>query len=457
MSKKEVGLDWFPVNPKKNFGKEVLWISEKISSTKINTKLILKSAIVALCLGATSQFTFAISVTDTLPQNVRAFGWVFIGTTGIEEMFNSRSERESLSKPLTRDLRIGDLENKDPRLKALRSALNSYGPYNFGDDLIDVSLTGDVQIHETRKVAAFLYGVTDRLTLGAFLPYIERDTEASFSVSSIKRTQQLRNALGQMPGALESAILELEGTSLDTAFFSKELFEKNGYKTPSNFQKTGFGDLELEARYRFYRSPRFDSAFRFTARFPTHTGEVELSNLLDRPLGQNNVSLRLGAYGDYRILPGLLSWNSSVSVMGHFNSKETRAIKLDPAQDLPNLNDPRQVELLTKSTGPDLKIESGFMVDFWKGIVNLSSTYVWEYHGKDAFQGRSSLDYGALSGGTEAETHAVDLALEFSTIPAYLDNNFPVPAKFVLSWYQPFYGRNVPLASYGRIDFVLLF
>ncbi len=417
----------------------------------------LSSILAPGCLFFSSSLSFSIPVTDTLPQNVRAFGLVLLGSDTVRDLYNENSQLEPLAQPLNRKLSMSDLATRDQRLALLKNALNSYGPFGLGDDLIEVDLSGDVSVTEKRQILAFLWGISDELTVGAFLPYISRTTLSSLSASSTKKTQQLRQILGQTPEALEMALREIDSTNLDTNFFIDQLFVKNGLKVPGLNEKSGLGDLELESRYRFYRGQTVQSALRFTTRVPTGQSEYDVTNVFDRPLGQGHPSFKLGSFTDIKLVPRFLSWNSGLAYTTHLSQKELRAVKKSPEQDLPNVTDPDQIENVSKYTGGDFRFESGLMMDFMGGLLNISSTYVVETHSKDRYLGNRGLDYSSLADKSNTRVEAFETSLEVSSIQAFLDKKFLFPGKVVLTWFQPFRGLNAPVAAYGRVDLVVLF
>ncbi len=445
------------VNPKRTQGKE-LDLKKSISQARLflnffNPKL---APILGLAIFYCSS-VFSITVTETLPYNVRASGLVYINSQTVTDTFNEKGRLEPLAGPLNQRLTMKDLVSRDPRLQTLQNALNGFGPYALGDDLISVDLKGDVKVSEQRQIIALLYGITDKFTLGFYLPVVQRTTEATFSANVFKNTDNVRKALGQIPKALMDALDEVDRANLGTDFFLNEIFYKNGYKAPGVSNRSGIGDLELESRYRFFRSRYFDSAFRFTGKFPTGDAKTDIANIFDKPLGQGALSFKAGAYADTRIIPGLLSFNNALSVTVYEPSETLRAIRRDANSQLPNLNDPYQIERVKKNTGADLKFESGLMVDFWKGALNISTTYVYESHGQDRYAGARDLLYSTLSENTSSRLHSLETSLEFSSIPLYLDKKAPLPGKIVLTWNQPLGGQNIPLAAYGRVDLVLLF
>jgi len=398
----------------------------------------------------------AITSAESLPKGVRAGAFVYGRGDGIVDAFNSVGQRRDFSSPLNQTLSLTDLSEFEPQVKELQNVLNSIGPHQLGERLLQVDLYSNISVSEQRYVTGFMWGISDRYSLGVVVPVVSRSYRANFSVETTSNVQDLKNMMGEIPG-LHEALIQVENSDLSTEVFAENIFHKNGYQTPSDFSAGGLGDVEIEGRYQYLNSTYVLGQLRHNLRLPTATYTPDMSNLLDRPLGQENYSLRVSNLNDLKMIPHVLSLNTSISTTVHSVSQSLRAVKRDTSQRLPNLNDPYQVGVVNKYRGIDLGLESGLMLDVWRGAISLSGSYVYRHHLKDRHSGDRDLLYDELSENSDWELHSVEASFELSSVPLFLKNIAPVPARVMFTWHQPFAGRNTEFVPYGRIDVVLLF
>jgi len=119
------------------------------------------------------------------------------------------------------------------------------------------------------------YGLTDRLTIGANIPYvsIKNDIGASLDTSGATVGKSPFSPFPSMlapcsaPGCATGG--PIPGTTPLTTNDVQNLLASQGFKPIKTWENSGFGDVEVGGRYQYYRSEFFRSAFTGGVRFPT--------------------------------------------------------------------------------------------------------------------------------------------------------------------------------------------
>lgn len=400
---------------------------------------------------------WAITSTDTLPKGVRAFAFVYANAPNVSSTFNPAGGVESLTRPLNRSVTMDDLESAEPRLKTLRSALNSLSPQLLGEQVITSNLNSNISINEKRYVTALLWGFTPTFSAGFILPYIRRDVTSSFRVDTTNNAAALKNFLGPDMPEIADALEQIHNLQFDTNFYENTLFRQYGYEPPRSYTATGFGDLELETRWQYFKSERAAFGLRSNLKLPTATHEADPKNLLDRDFGDRTYQLRLGSVHSFFLVPGRLTLQSGIFGTYRAPTKQTFAIARSPEQILPDRNDPYQIEEVKKELGSQIDTDIGFNLDFAKGAVSLFTSYQYLWKDADRYSGNRNLDYDRLSLNTKIRGQTWESGVELSSVPLYLAQQVPVPAKLIATWVQPVAGKNALYAAYGRLDAILFF
>jgi hypothetical protein len=409
--------------------------------------------VVGVC---SSQSLWALTSTDALPRGVRAMAFVYGFAPLVDSSFDTQGELDSLVSPLNRSVTFEELAEFEPELNRLKNVIDSVYPQNIGNQLLHADLYAEARVFEQRYVPALLWGLTDRFSIGAIVPITERKIQSKFYTEVTNQGQNLRELIGKVKG-LEQAAAELESARVGTALFTEKIFTENGYQKPSSFNKSGLGDIEFEARYLYYKSDVVNLGARLNLKVPTADPDADLSNLLDRPLGNGHYALKIGLLQDFKPLGPRWILSSALFITHNFEGRERKAIRMNQDQLLPNLNDPYQIESVRKKRGLDFTTDVALSRSFFDGAVWFGASYIYAYHGQDKYFGTRSLDYSELSLNTQTEEHGFELSLELSSIQLFLKEKFPIPGKLVFAWYEPFKGKNAMYAPYGRMDFALLF
>ncbi len=400
---------------------------------------------------------YALVTTDVLPKGVRAAAVVWGASKTVTSSFGPQGDVGSLVAPLNLSLSLQDLGEFEGQAKDLASVLNSLSPDQLGDKLLLTDLYSEVAVREQRTVFGLLWGLHQKWSLGLIVPIVHRKARFSFRAEVVDNSEAYSSLIGQVP-KLQDALQQIKESSIGTQTFANAIFTENGYVIPQDQDFYSLGDIELESRWRYLSLKRSDFAMRVNFRMPTATHRTDLHNLLDRPVGDESFSLRLGSVHSLKILPGRLTLLGGVFGTVYTPHTKRMGVPLSESQALPNLKDPQQIAHVTKLRSPQLNTDIGLMLDFWKGALSFSASHLFLIKGRDQYRGnKKGLAYSYYETNTEGWEQGVEISGEISTIPLYLDNIFPAPGKFTFTWYQPYKGKNQIIAPFGRIDFVMLF
>lgn len=398
----------------------------------------------------------ALVTTDVLPAGVRAGAFVWGASKTVTSSFGPNGQVNSLVSPLNLSLSLEDLGEFEGQAKDLAAVLNGLSPDQLGAKLLLTDLYSEVAVAEQRSVFGFLWGINAKWSVGVIAPIVHRRARFSFKAEVIDNSKAYANLIGAVP-KLQEGLQQLKESSLGTDTFANAIFADNGYNLPTEQNFYSFGDLEFESRFHYLSFKRSDFTLRTNLKLPTATHDSDMKNLLDRPVGDETYSLKVGSVQSYKLVPGRLT--VSAALFGTLFAPMTKrmGVPKSSTQALPDLTDPYQITDVTKLRSPQFNSDVSLMLDFWKGAMSFSVSHIFLKKGRDSYSGSKDLYYKYYENDTEGYEQGIEISGEVSTIPLYLDNIFPAPGKLTVSWYQPFDGKNQVIAPYGRVDFVMLF
>lgn len=389
---------------------------------------------------------------------MRALALVYANAPKVDSNLNSIGHMESLARPLSRSVTLSDLESAEPRLKTLRKVLNGYSPeLALGDKVLVSNLFSEISVTEKRYVTGLLWGITPYVSTGVIVPYIDRQMHASFGSQTQNNSGRIRDLVGAATPQVADALRQLEDMKFDTAFYEQKVFRDNGYQVPKSFRAKGLGDIELEARAKYFEDDSWNFGLRGNIKLPTAGHKADITNLLDRDFGDRTVAVRVGSVHTLKVVRDRLSLQSGIFGTWRKPTKQKLAVPRAPSDALANLNDPYQIDEVRKELGPQLDVDAGLNLDFFRGGISLFSSYVYSLKKADVYSGSRELDYARLGANTKSRSQALESGIELSSVPLFLANKWPLPAKLVATWVQPLGGKNNLYAQYGRLDAILFF
>jgi len=301
-----------------------------------------------------------------------------------------------------------------------------------------------------------MYGITNRLTVGFILPWIERDMSFHFEADVVNNAGVIAESVGDNQ-ELQEGLNKLKNYELDEGTFIDSVILSRGYDAPHSQHYQAWGDLEIETRYTYHLDNRWGLGLRGAVVLPTSTHKKNIRNLLDQDIAEDTWAFRLAHLSEYQLIPRRLYWSASVGGKLRAARQQTAAYSLSPNDLLPDLNDPNQIETVSKTIGPEFNAETGLQLSFFQGYFNVMGSYFYSVKAEDWIRGSRDLDYNRETAGTGAQTQGLEATVEFSTFSAYQRNKFFIPMKLSVAYVRPTMGRNALYTPYWRFDSVFLF
>jgi len=316
-----------------------------------------------------------------------------------------------------------------------------------------------------------LYGVTDKLTVGAKVPYWWASNKVRARLDTTNATIG-KNPLfgtpsdptgGQAPlipiGGLGSVpvpplttqdVQNLLGNGLDVNGDGAIDIPGFGFKPVEDWSDDGVGDIEVGFKYQYYNSSNWHLANTFAVRFPT--GRVDdPDNLVDYPFGAAAAALLFYFHNDY---VGVKDLVLDATFKYDLYLPHSQTVRVPDA-----LNSPitANKETVDKTVGDVIALELAAKYNVFKG-TSLGLQYRLGHSFKDKVSGSKGFNYSTLEENTDWTEQIIEATIGYSTIPLYLEKKFPIPLNTSVTYRDRFKGDNDLLKSkYVELTLQLLF
>lgn len=383
---------------------------------------------------------------------------VGVFTADIGEKFNSSGMLEPFAASLNRSVTIQDYVAKEPRLGQLVDALNSLES-GLGNRLLNTNLYSDFSLQARQFLFAYEFGLTSRLALGIRAPIVRRTVTASFRAESVNNAAYMAEQIGKLSPELSAGIYDVGAKNFDTAFFQAALFGSKGYEAPASFEKTELGDTEFGAKYKFIDGGlggALGASVQAGVRIPTGSAP-SLTQVFDTGSGAGAWGVGVQLFQEYKANP-YLTLAAMQKVSRHFPDTRRRAVPRNAEDSLPSLlPEDDQVQDVRRSQALAFDGELASTIGVPGSGVTAWSALQISAQGAAKFSGPGELHYAGLSRGTDMRKTALELGVGYSTIPLFLKKRFRVPLDVDALYNVTLNGKNVALASYGRVDLKFYF
>jgi hypothetical protein len=331
---------------------------------------------------------------------------------------------------------------------------------------------GDSSVHFEYhyNILAFTpaYGVTDRLTIGAEIPYywVRNDVDA-FVNSGLGSSANvgLRTGPGAGPCAIPSPVLPL--TCPNTRRFTTEDVQRIlgagmpgisgfGFKRVENFSADGFGDITLGAKYQYLRTPDWRLAATAGVRFPTGRQD-DPDDLADIAWSTGAYALLARLHHDYVVSnlwkdrdPAAASRTHTPGtgdVVLNFTFKydwilpEEVTIRAGEENSLPTHR-----ARVDRDIGDRFEFELGARYVVWSPF-SVSGLYRYVFKTEDRISGPTGFPHNLAEKDTDASEHLYIVQANYSTIPLYLQRRFPLPLNVFIAFRDRFAGSGTRAAG----------
>lgn len=401
------------------------------------------------------QSLHAAETANVLPQGISRFRIVGVSTGDISEKFNSSGLLEPYTRSLNRSVTIQDYMAKEPRLGQLVDALNNLEA-GLGNQLLNTNLYSDFSVQAQQLLLAYEYGINSRLSLGIRAPMVKRTATLSFKATTVNNAAYIAEQIGKLSPEMSAGIYNVGAQTFDTAFFQQALFGSKGYEAPTSFQKSEIGDTEIGGKYKFIADGPLTVSAQSGVRLPTGSGP-SLTNIFDTGSGGGAFGVAAQFFQEYKANP-FLTLGAMQKVSHYFPDTRKRAVPKDENDSLPSLlPQDGQVREVKRTQGLQLDSEVSSTVGIPGSGVSAWSALQFSAQGAARFSGDGDLHYAGLSKGTEFRKTALEFGLGYSTIPLFMKKKFKLPLDVEALYNVTLNGKNVALASYGRMDLKFYF
>lgn len=390
---------------------------------------------------------------EVLPKGVSWMRFQFTHYLPIEEQFGPDGKTEDIGTDFTRNLNSSVF----PALGQVEAGFGlPTGSATLGNS--DVNIDFDIDEFEL----TYGYGVTNRVTVGVKVPYFWLQSNVDASVDSSNATVGLNPLFGTGadPFGVPIVPTALGGTPVTTEDIQQILgpgLSINGTPAVSGFgferfeswSDNGLGDVEVQARYQYFRNEKWRIAFTGGVRFPT--GNVDdPDNLVDLPFGEGAYALLFRFNQDFI---GLKKW------LFNFTFKYDLYLPTTEEKRVPDdVNQP----LTTNEERVDIKPGNIFEVDL-KAAYSFTQTmsaflrYRYRERGKSDVDGNMGFNYASLEAESDFEDQQVYIGFVYSTLAKYMQTKKGIPFSVNIQYRDRIGGENVLDSQFIRVELNLFF
>jgi hypothetical protein len=319
---------------------------------------------------------------------------------------------------------------------------------------------GESEVSLEYKVKIFdfyiFYGLTDRLSIGAKIPYWFFKSDVDAEVDNTNATVVKNPFLGTpgdpflgSPLVPRSLVPESLQDPVTTQDVQNLLETEYGYKPIKSWSHDGLSDIEFGGRYQYYRSDNWRLAFLGGLRAPTgKTGDPD--NLVDFPFGTGSWAALFHLNNDF------IGWKNfmldgTFVYEYYFSHKETLRIPDDADQPIT-----ANKERVKVTPGDIIKVE-------FEGRYNLTPSWIfslfyrytrglkWHVDGDQGF------DYDQVEKDTDFKEQQYRVGITYSTFPLYQAKKFALPLTAKLYYRDRFAGENITKSRYVGLDVSVFF
>jgi hypothetical protein len=334
-------------------------------------------------------------------------------------------------------------------------------PNGFGMPAGSASLGNSVvkfKYDVTNLNILFAYGITDKLTVGVYIPYQWVTHEVNARVDNTNATVARNPFLGgadPFGGAplVPIAVLksppfgfsdqDIEPLKLTTediqALLGNGLDIGNvhvpgfGYKRFETWSDSGLCDIEAGVKYQYLKNDNWRLAVGGGLRLPTGS-LADIDSLQARAFGAGNWGLLFRLYNDYTGIKNLVL-NTTLRYDHMLSAHKT--FRVPPSVHEPITDIKETVDI---RHGDIVEVEVSGKYELSKGL-NFSALYKYGFAQKDEVIG-SQGNILSLEDETDYTEHVYVIGLSYSTIPLYMEKKFPVPFTASIAYRNRFAGTN---------------
>jgi len=365
----------------------------------------------------------------------------------IEKRFDADGNTEDLAEDLNANLNSSVF----PQLGLIEQAFGMpAGTVSIGES--EVSFEYNVKIFDFY----FFYGLTDRLSVGAKIPYWTFKNDVDAEVDNTNATVVKNPFLGSPGDPFQGAPLVPRSIvpsalqdPLTTGDVQNLLETEFGYKPLKSWSHNGLSDIEFGGRYQYYKSDNWRLAFLGALRAPTGRTD-DPDNLADFPFGLGSWAILFHSNNDF------IRWNNFM-LNGTFvyelylSHKDTLRIPDDVNR--PITANKERVDI---TPGDIIKLEFEGRYNITPSW-NLSLFYRYTRGFKWDVDGDQGLSYDQVEKESDFKSQQYRVGITYSTLPLYQAKEFALPLTAKLYYRDRFAGENTTKSRYVGLDVSVFF
>ena len=378
-----------------------------------------------------------------LPKGVSRVWGEYLDSFPITKKFNNSGEVVDVAQDYNVKLdssTIGSLAQLEAVFKGAGLVPSSYTA-SFGRS--DVSFKYDISQFRFQ----FAYGVTDKLTLGFFVPYwwvtnhvnAQLDNTGSTLVKNPAFNPTSPNPLNRLPFLPAGSP---GGVPVTTEDIQNLIQTAYGYNKVQSWSGQGVGDIEIGGRYQYLKTPDWRLAFMLGIRFPTGRTD-DPDDLTDYAWGTGATAFLFRLNNDYTGVKNLLL-NATLRYDAHLSEQQTMRVPDYPHQGLIPLANKENVD---RRPGNITEVELAATYYFTPEI-SFQGVYRYFHKEKDQINGSRGLNYSALETDTNMVEQIGFAYLYYSTVPKYTEKKSTVPLDVYVGYRDRFAGKNTLKSEY---------
>lgn len=383
---------------------------------------------------------------DTLPKGVRLAAFRYVKTGEVNSSYGSNRQESSYFLKQNFDAKTLHSLNSATEVyfdELKRISEKAYNDFTFGE--YEGSGAANVQVNGY----GLGYGLTNRVTLYASVPYYKADVKFNLirnkgnNHSSVAKeiyeseASEVSNLLSQLtkelPDAKESLL-----QSIAVNYY--------GYKPIGDWKGEGFGDAEVGMIYRLTNWQTAGLAATLGAILPT--GRIDDPDILqDIAFGDGQTDLFFEFGGGVKIF----NEKADLSLSGRYTHQfeSTKELRIPEDDEYP-LSDKKGV--FKEKLGNKIDVTGHFGIELFSWLSPYSS-YTYSLKEKSKYTSQYELANEYLAKNSDTETHTLKFGLNISTVKLYQNGKFMAPVILDLSMQSVVEGQNTP--KYDRVDLEL--
>jgi hypothetical protein len=366
---------------------------------------------------------------DTLPKGVRNFTFRLVQTGDITGSYGSSGDLKgyNINANINADTIKGVNSAVDTYLNSLSA--EDYANFSFG------TFEGSAKSKVTVQAFGAAYGITDKLTAYAFVPFYNATVDLQ-----IQRTQKGRNNVG--------TAIQLENLpDVDVRLIQSLFVNYYQYQPLGKWKATGFGDTEAGFLYQLKKWKNAGALISFGFVAPTGKG--------DNPDILQDISFGDDQWDAFYEFGGGYTFNDHWSIDHWYRFTYQfpyhATIRLPDSATFPVTKNKGEADIkLGNKAATNLQLNYAFN-DSWSS----SLLYTLEYTEKSDYKSADPTADQVLENDTEKVSHTGRFGIAYSTLSLFRQKRFFMPISFNLAFQSIFAGKNVP--KYDRGDFEIRF